>query len=434
MKDLIEVSSNKLDESTVELSVTVKASEFENRFRQMMKVAAQSTKIPGFRPGKIPFQILKQKFGPTVEEEVANELTKDAYAPALEIANVEAIAPGTIDNITYGLGQNFHFIAKVPVLPDFEITGLDTLSTWMYKPTILDIDLEDALEEFRTSRAKYTIAELPAREDSYLECTVARYDEHKNPVSKEPASFDHLPVKDDPFGVGSTQQLVGITAGETKFIEIVESHEHEGETHHHKHFYQVVVSQVKEQMLAELNDDFARSVSAAYDSLDELKAAIKENLETQSKQRAEEGVLKRIIEFLLQANEFEVSKPMIEDKIRLMLSEFGENANKLSKDFIEKYIEPKAKSDAKWDMLLRKIVQTWEISIPDEQVDEEIISFAKKQKESFESLKEQFLKDGRYHNVRVELAKSQAGKQIRERATIEEKSIPFSEFKKLQEI
>lgn len=434
MKIEFEVSTNKIDESTIELAVTIPAQEYDNRFHELMKTAAKSIQIPGFRPGKIPFNLLKQRIGSKIEEDVANELTKEVYPFALEKAEIQPIAYGTIENMVFGIGQNMQFIAKVPILPEFEVKGLEELSTWKYKPEIQEDDVKDALEELRISRAKYIVSDLPAREDSFLECKISRYDENKKLLSEEPTGFDHLPIKNDPLGRNTTAQLIGLVAGDSKWIEVSEEHQHGEEKHVHRYFYQINVTAVKEQILPDLNDDFARSISAAYDSLDELKKAIQENLEATANARAEEGVYKRIVEKLMSSNEFLVSKQLVEEKLRQMLSEFGENASKLSDDFVQKYLEPKAVSEAKWEIILRRLVKNWDIQISDEEVDNEIATYAKQYQQRFDALKEQFIQDGRYQNIRVELAKRAALKKIRDTIKVDERLIPFSEFKKLQEV
>ncbi|MCX7836166.1 MAG: trigger factor [bacterium] len=429
-----EISTNKVDDTTIEMVVTIPSQEYDNRFHTLLRDTAKSIQLHGFRPGKVPYSILKQRIGSKIEEEVVNEITKEVYWAALEKAEIQPVTLGTIENLVYGLGQNMQFVAKVPILPDVEIKGLDGFTTWRYKPTIQEQDVQEALMELQQNHAKYIVSDLPARENSFLECKIVRLDEHQNPIKSEPAYFDHLPVKGNPLGPNSTEQFIGLTAGDTKVIKVVEEHFHGEEKHEHQNHYQVAVISVKEQILPELNDEFARSISAVYDTLEELKLTLKENLEKSAQAKSEEGVYKRVVEKLMSENQFVVSKQLIDEKLRHSLAEFGENVSKLSKEFVQKYLEPKAVQEAKWEFIIRKLIKSWDIQISDEDVDNDISIFAKNTQQRFEDLKDQLIRENRYESVRIELAKKTAMKRILESIHIEEREIPFSEFKTLQEM
>ncbi|MDK9699278.1 MAG: trigger factor [bacterium] len=434
----LQVTQSQLDETSVELQVTIPATEVSERYQTELVKLSKTIQLPGFRVGKVPMTMLRQRFGSALLEDIVETLVKEAYPLALTQTGVEPIAKAEVDNEVFGENQPLTFSLKIPVAPVYEAKGFDALPIWKYKVEIADCDVDVAMERLRVNYANYVPTNLAATIDSFLDCEIASLDDQGHIYKDSIRHIPDFPVANDPLGPNSTERLLGIVDGEIRVVEVVEQHDQAahggGEAHEHKYTYRVQVTSVKDRVLPELNEEFVAKFGPMYKTVEDLRNAMKVELEHSADQRCEEGVYRRIRSAVLEANDIPVPSAFVEVYAEQLRERLAHETGVVSDDFFEKVLRPASTVDAKWDLLLRQIGQQLQIEPTDDEMKQQLQVVAREMKIPVDEFTEQATHDGRIRIIRAEIIQRKAAKQLRDTAQIEERPIGYAEFSTLKEV
>ncbi len=435
MIEAIKFDSNRIDSTTIELRVTVPAAELSTRYQEQLYNTATQLKLPGFRPGRIPLHIIKSRFGETILQELAQEIIQEAFPIALTEAKVDPVATAEIDDVVYGENQDINFTAKVPVAPEFEAVGFDSVAAWKYQVEVTEADIDASLEELRVRHAKYLDTDLAATADNFLACEIAQLDDEGFVLKESVRQIQSLPVSGDPLGATSSDQLLGAIAGETRKVEVTETHTHGDHTHENKYTFRVKVERVLTRELPEVTDEYAQMFTSKFKTVADLRDALKSELQANADRRAEEGLLIRLRDSVIAGNTLDLPPALVsyaEEKIKERLSE-GRDIE-IPPEFIEKIVKPAAENEAKWELLAERIAQQLSIEPTDEEIEHEIQVYAKTNKVPVAEIREKFEDPVRRRSIKIEIAQQKTLKAIRDKAVVEDKPIVFAEFGKLKEV
>ncbi len=432
MIEALQSDSKRIDPTTIELRITIPAAELSNRYQAQLQETAVSVNLPGFRPGKIPMSIVKAKFGEALLADLAQNLIQEAFPQSLQETKIDPVATAEIEDVVYGEGKDVSFTAKIPVAPEFEVKDFEGLTSWKYAIEIAESDIDESLTELRKRFATHPAIDLPATENNFLACEVTQLDNDGYPLRDSIRKFDALPIATDPLGAGSTAQLVGAVAGETRKVVTTAQVEHEDHHHEHTYFFKVKIDKVVDEIIPELDDEFAKQFGR-FQNLQELRDAIRDELKENATHRSEEGLLVRLRDAVIASNDIEVPEPLVTLVAQRMQQELEERSP-VSEELVEKILKPAAKQSAKWELIAERITQQLSIIPTDEEIEREIQMFARKNRVPVADVKERFEDPVRRRSLKIGIAEQKALTAIREKAQVEEKPIGFAEFGKLQEV
>ena len=143
------------------MRVELPAERVEKEVESRLKSVGKTAKIKGFRPGKIPANVVRQRYGTQVRQEVLSELMGQSYRDAVAQENLNPVAYPTIEPEIAGKGDGFAFIATFEVLPEFTLQGLDKIEVKRPEIEISDADCDDMLENLRKQKATWKTVVLP---------------------------------------------------------------------------------------------------------------------------------------------------------------------------------------------------------------------------------------------------------------------------------
>jgi trigger factor len=305
----------KLEHSKAKMTATVPAAEVGSVYNEMMREYTKSVRIDGFRPGHVPAAVLERKFGETLRLDAMSRVLEKAVEAALAESEEKPLAyeaPALEGEPEFALGKDFTFSVTYDVYPTFEAPSLEGIEIALPKVGVADEDLARELEQIRDRNAIVVEKTGPAAAGDSVTLGWTELDAEGKPVegsSREDFTFEigkglNLYKFDD--------EIVGLAAGDSKtftkaFAEDYEYKDLAGKTV----TLAVKVSKVKQKNLPALDDELAQDVSEKYKTLDDLKAAVKSQLQASLDARLRELKEKAVVDQLLGRTKVEVPESMI---------------------------------------------------------------------------------------------------------------------------
>lgn len=279
----MKISVRNLEPTKVKLTVTVEPEEFDPYLDEARKEIAKQVNVPGFRKGHVPGKIIDQRIGfAAVAGEAVNNGVPELYSKALEEKQIRPMAQPELDVQEVPASAKdetkLKFVATVERRPEIELPTLEGMTIEVAKPEVTDEDVNKRLETLRQRFGTLVGVDRPAAKGDFANIDLEAQIDGETVDSQEGVSYE---LGSGTMLDGLDEALDGLSAGEeTTFEGTLEAGDHEGE----KAQVKVKVNSVKSEELPELDDDFAQEASE-FDTLDELKADIRKNIEQDGEAR-----------------------------------------------------------------------------------------------------------------------------------------------------
>ena len=376
----MDIAVENVSELTRKVTITLPAKDVRKALDKSYKKLKKDVKLKGFRRGKIPMAVLEKNFGEQVQGEIAEKMVQETYFDAIEEKGIDAVVHPEIAETKFADDGTFMYVAMVDVKPEFELTDYKGLEIEKPNTDVTDAEVDEEIETLRRSQA----ALRSAADDHGVEMDdIAIVDFqgfHNGKAMKEVHNEDYsVDVGTKRLGEEFEEKLLGMKKGETTLYEIDFPPEYPNPVLAGKTVeFKVDVKDVKERVKPELDDEFAKDIDEAHDTLDDLRKAISTELK-QKKEVALEGDLDdRIMQKLIELNEFEIPERLVAYEIQEMIKQTEENLKRSGltlesagikmEDLVEQNREV-AKKRVQGDFLLKKVAEVEEIKLADEDIE-----------------------------------------------------------------
>jgi len=297
------------------LTVAVPAEQLEAEVQQRLKRLSRNAKIPGFRPGKIPLKVIESKFGGQALGEAAGELIERTLYEALQQHNLLPAASPEIEPRTMERGKDLEYAAKFEVFPEVKRTDLSGVKIKRPQSEINDADVDQTLEKMQAQRVTWNpVTRSSKNEDQLIMDFVGMIDDEPFPGGK---GNDYTVV----LGKGSLlpdfeKGLLGSKAGDERTIEVKFPDDYHGKEVAGKTAqFKVQIKEVRESVLPEVDEEFAKSFGIESGDIWELKNEVKENLNREMDERISRLLRERVLDALLQVNDIDVPRKLVDQEI-----------------------------------------------------------------------------------------------------------------------
>lgn len=387
----MEVKIEKKEKSQVVLEFTMAAKDFDKALDTSFAKNQKKFKVPGFRNGKVPRNVVEKMYGEAVLYETIIEDTVDKeYMKAVAENKLEIVSRPEMDIKQIGSGKDFIFIVTAYVKPEVKVKKYKGLEIKKNEAKVTAADVNAEIEKVREKNA--VVEEVKSRALKNGDISNIDFEGFVDGVAFEGGKaegFD-LTIGSGQFIPGFEEQLVGMKIGEEKEINVKFPEEyHSAELAGKDSIFKVKLNSIKEKKLAKVDDEFAKDVSE-FETLEEYKKDIKEKLLESKKKQVESQKETDTIEKLVENVEVEIPDAMIETQIDNMLEQFNANLSYQGLD-IEKYCEymgsskekfretlkPNAIRDIKLKLALEYIKENEKVEVEDKEIDEKIIELSK---------------------------------------------------------
>ena len=386
----------------VKLEITIEAEKFENAMKKVYFQNAKYFNIPGFRKGKAPMNIVEKYYGAQIfYEDAFNEVATESYDEALEANKIDAVSKPEVDIIQMEKGKDVIFTAIVQTKPEVELGKYKGVEIKKIEYPVKDEDIAHELGHMQEHNSRLVSIDDRALENGDI--STIDFEGFVDGVAFEggKAEGHELEIGSGAFIPGFEEQLIGMKIDEEKEIKVTFPKEYFSKDLAGKEaMFKVKLHEIKKKELPKLDDEFAKDVSE-FDTLEELKASIKEKLEKSNSQRekyeTEEAAIKAVCENV----KLDIPTGMIEMEVDNMLKDFeqrlsyqGINLEQYLKmlgrteEEIRKEYEPQATEAIKSRLTLEAIIKAEKIEATEKEIKAKMEEMAKNYGKKAEELSE----------------------------------------------
>lgn len=375
--------------------------EFDAALNEAFKANRNRYPIDGFRKGKAPRKLIEAHYGVGVFfDDAINELLSKNYGKTLDDLKVEAIAPPEIDLSDLDAGKGFVATIKVETYPEFEVKDYKGVKVKREEKKIVKADVDREMEMLLKRNSRMEVVDGPAKDGDMVLIDFAGSVDGKK---FDGGSAERYPLKlgSNMFIPGFEEQLIGLSAGEGKDVEVTFPEEYGVDQLAGKPaVFSCKVHEVKREEMPILDDEFAKDVSE-FDTLAELKADTKKKLQEKAAEEADKKVKSDVMDAVMKNNDIDVPNVMVEDEIDMMIKEFDNNL-KMQGMNLESYlkfmeggmeafradISDEARNRVKNRMVIKKIAEQEDFAVTDAEIDEELENLGKQYNMELSKVKE----------------------------------------------
>ena len=411
----------KLEKSTVKLTVEVSAADFEAAVEKAYRKQRGKINVPGFRPGKAPRKMIEKMYGESVfYEEAVNIVLDDTYGDAAEESKLEIVSRPEIDLVQVEKGKPLIYTATVAVKPEVTLGQYKGVEVERATAEVTDEDVEKELKKVQEQNSRLlTVEDRPVEDGDH---TIIDFEGFVDGVP-----FDGGKAEDYSLVIGShafidtfEEQLIGKSIGEECEVNVTFPEEyHAKELSGKQAMFKVTVKEIKVKELPELNDEFAGEVSE-FETLDEYKTDLRAKLlETKEKQAATENE-NRVVEKVVEDASMDIPEPMMEYQIQNMINDYARRMQGqgmsfsdymkytgMTADRLKDQARPQAEKTIRTRLVLEAVVKAENIQVTDEKLEEELQKMAGTYKMDISQVKSRMGEQG-IKQMREDLAVQEA--------------------------
>lgn len=425
MTTTLQTSTEQLEKDRVKLRVEVPENALKPAVDAVYKRWANEIKLPGFRKGKVPRQMIDARVGPEViREEALRDALPELYRDALRAEDLEAIAPPEIDVVEFEAGAPLVFEATVDVRPEVAIPDLTSIEVEAPSGEVTEEDVAEQLDRLRDRFAELEPVGREARRGDHVLIDLKGY-QHGELV-------EGMSAPDFLYEVGSRtgppkldEELEGTRPGAIlKFTDHV--HIHRDDEHDHDHSsteevnFTVLVKEVKTKKLPAVDDEFAKTVGE-FDSVDDLKEDVRARLATVKQQMAEDELRARALTVLVDTSDLDPPEKLVESEFEhrfehlqqdlqragLTLDTYGAQMQ-LTELEIRRDLREQAARSVKAELLLEEIAREQQIDVTQEELGREISLAAAQAQRDPKEVAQNLVDSGRLGAVAADIMRRKA--------------------------
>jgi trigger factor len=382
----------------------------DSHVKQAVRVITKSARIPGFRPGKAPENIVRSRYAQHIKDEVINHVIPESYQKALKEHNLDVITEPQLHDVLYAEGSPFLFKVTVETKPEIKIGNYRGLEIESKQIDVKDEEIDSILKNHQESTAELIpLPDTPAAKghlvNANVKATLSEGDRMKT-------LFDgrsNIEIGYDENHPSFNENLVGKKAGEVVEFDAAYPEDNAeksiaGKTVH----YEVKIDSVNEKRLSPIDDEFAKDLGN-YESLAQLKEKISQDVldykKNQQHNQQKDEVLKRLVD----ENPFEVPESLVRKETESLLNEYalmmhrrGMNIKDPSINWreIQEKLATQAERNVRGSMILETIAETEKIEAYDEDIDHSIQHMAEQQRRAPEAIKADLVKEEKIDSLR----------------------------------
>ena len=360
----------------VEVTVQVPWDRIQKDLDDTYKEIGKTARVRGFRPGKVPRDVVKQVYGRQVAAQVTGSLVEQGLMEAVQKHELHIVAQPEMEEApALQKGKPLTFKAKVEVRPKIEEVVVDGLEAWQTPIEIPNEDVDAEVERLRHQHAEIQVPDpmRPAKEGDLItiDYTVSVDGEVKEALGAEGRQVE---IDDEHLLPALKAGLLGMQPGDEKTIDVDFEEDHPNEDLKGKTAqFSIVAKELHEKLLPELDDEFAKDCGD-YETLLELRLKIREGLEATAKQRADAELKDQLIDSLIEHNDIPVPPSMVQQQQQMMMYEMAQFMQLAGQrgapgaDFFAG-IEERAKRRVQAGILLGSLARQEKIEVSDADLD-----------------------------------------------------------------
>ncbi|MBI3345484.1 MAG: trigger factor [Gammaproteobacteria bacterium] len=305
----------------LERSITVEVPEehIAQEVQKRLKSLAGRVKLDGFRPGKVPLQVVEQRFKGQVREEVVRDTLRSSFEEAVAKENLRPAGGTDIKSVEGQPGRGLSYKATFEVYPEINLASFEGFKVTKPEAAITEQDVDKMLETLRKQRQGWQPADREARDGDQLQVSFTLLNEEGEQVG--PDSQTSVVLGASILGKDIEAKLLGLKAGSDVVIEKTAPANHPDPARASKtERYRIKLISLFEPILPELDEAFIRDFGIESGSLDELRVEVRANMQRELIQAVKDKIKQQVIDWLYEAHPIEIPRALIENEAATLLN------------------------------------------------------------------------------------------------------------------
>jgi trigger factor len=381
---------------------------------------AKSIRLKGFRKGRVPPDVVEQRFGVELDQIVQERLIEEAYREAVDTTEIIPAGAASVSNVQYAPGERLTFQADVEVMPTVELSRVGGFRLKRETRSVTDEEVKEILDRVLADFSDWKEVERQAGTGDQVAVRVAPLAEGEEAPTAEAKSYRFV------LGTGQAlpdveQAITTLSPGESGSFPVEFPGETEGEEHEQRQLF-ISVDSVEEQVLPELNDELVtRATNGAQKTTAELEEVIRVDLGKHHEEEAEGRLRGAILEALIEANSFSLPDSLVDRYLDGMLRA-PEDADGDELKQARESLAPHAERQIKEEMILDRVIEREGLQPDEESVVRKIEELADRSGMAPGAVRRRLEKEGQLESLRRNLAVDRAFDYLKSQSEIEETS------------
>lgn len=414
------IQIEKLEKNMAKLTIDVPAVEFEKAITQAYNKSKGQISLPGFRKGKVPQTMIEKMYGADMfYEDAANIVMPTAYEAAVQESDLNIVSMPKVDVTQMEKGKDFIFTAEVAVKPEVTLGQYKGVEVEKTTSAVTDDEIDAEIKKAQEQNAREVIVEGAAKSGDTV---IIDYEGSIDDVLFEGGTDKNhaLVLGSNSFIPGFEEQLIGAKADEEVLVNVTFPDEYQAKELAGKAaVFKCKVHEVKTKEYPEADDEFAQDVSE-FDTLDEYKESIKQDLLSKKEADAKEEKQQKVMDTIIESAEMEIPDPMVDTQANQMADDYAQRLSYqgLSMDqyyqftgtnaqTFKEQLKPQALKNIQSRLVLEAVVAAESIEVSDEELEVEITKMAESYQMEVDKLKE-YLSETERDNMKKDIAASKA--------------------------
>ncbi|MDG9927161.1 MULTISPECIES: trigger factor [unclassified Pseudomonas] len=411
------------------MTIGVPAERIETEVTKRLQQTARRAKIPGFRPGKVPMNVIRQRYEDSARQEALGDLIQATFYEAIVEQKLNPAGAPSVEPKTFEKGKDLEYIATFEVFPEIQLAGFDGIAVERLQAEVNDADLDNMLEILRKQNTRFEVVERAAENGDQLSIDfVGKIDGEA--FAGGTAKGTSLVLGSGRMIPGFEDGLVGAKAGEERVVTPTFPDDYQnldlaGKTAE----FTITVNSVSAPQLPELNDDFFALFGISEGGLEGFRAEVRKNMERELRQAIKTKVKNQVMEGLLAANPVEVPKALIGNEVnRLRVQAVQQFGGNIKPDQLPaELFEEQAKRRVVLGLIVAEVVKQSELKADEARVRELIEEMASAYQEPQQVVAWYYKNDQQLNEVRSVVLEEQVVDTVLQKASVTDKAVSYEE-------
>ncbi|MFZ5936686.1 trigger factor [Pseudomonas putida] len=411
------------------MTIAVPAERVENEVNKRLQQTAKRAKVAGFRPGKVPMSVIRQRFEADARQEAFGDLVQASFYEAIVEQKLNPAGAPAVEPKSFEKGKDLEFVAIFEVFPEFTVAGFESINVERLSAEVADADLDNMLEVLRKQNTRFEAVERAAQNDDQVNIDfVGKVDGEV--FAGGSAKGTQLVLGSGRMIPGFEDGLVGAKAGEERVVNVTFPEDYQNLDLAGKAAeFTITVNSVSAPALPELNEEFFAQFGIKETTLEGFRTEVRKNMERELRQAIKTKVKNQVMDGLLAANPIEVPKALLENEVNRLrvqaVQQFGGNIK--PEQLPAELFEEQAKRRVVLGLIVAEVVKQFDLKPDEGKVREMIEEMASAYQEPEQVISWYYKNDQQLNEVRSVVLEEQVVDTVLQKATVTDKSVSYED-------
>ena len=381
------------------LEIEVPVEDVTSKFQSIHESFRSKAKISGFRPGKAPMGLVKQRYAGEIKAEVLDGLLSQSFQQALIQEKLVPLGTPKVSDVEFDADKPLKFKAEIEIRPEIKLGKHKGFRVEKKVGKVTEKDVDDSLQYLRDRMAEFHPVQRPSENRDLVIVDLIKKHDKLNRLKEDRLENVELYLGGDGVLEEFQRGLMGVRIGEMKDISVKYPDDYyDKNLAGDQILFMAVVKEIKRKVLPELNDDFADRVSKGK-SLDELKESLKRNLGAQAQDDATKSMRSEIVKRVVEGNLFDVPQSLLDRYLDSVVEDFKKKDESVDENMVRSQYRPLGENFIRWNYLYHEIARAEGLKVGTDERKKWVEGFAKTYNISEEKAREYLGKSGRVQDI-----------------------------------